>query len=575
MGAKPVPLSRDLRRLAQTEYDVLVIGGGITGACVAWDAASRGVRVALVERGDFGGATSANSLKTVHGGLRYLRDGNLALVRRMAEERRSLLRIAPHLVHPLPVLMPTFEDHPQRSRWVLGAAAKLNDLLSFDRNRGLSQHQALPGSRLLSGAACLRILPGLDATYLSGAIVWHDAQVYNTERLTLAFLLSAANAGAQIANYAAVTGLQRLGQRVTGANVRDELMGGSFTVRARVIVNAAGPWVDEILHGVGEPTPPRRFHRSLAVNLVTRKLLGDYAVGLPSVYADSRPDGTRRRRAQVLFITPWRDYSLVGTRHTASGDDAAEASITEAAIRSLLEQANQAYPPLKLEREDVHLVHAGYLPAVPDSDDHAGVQLTRDSQVYDHAREDGFEGLVTVVGVKYTSARATAERTVDVVFRKLRRPTPSCSTSYLPLYGGVPLADAANSENAMSAIRRSVPEASLRALHFNHGSQSHEVLRYVEADGTWGWPVADDATALRAEVVYAVHAEMACKLTDAVVRRTELGSAGLPSEQAVAACAEIMAAELDWDTRRVQREIDDVWAYFAARKASRPVLERA
>jgi glycerol-3-phosphate dehydrogenase len=221
------------------------------------------------------------------------------------------------------------------------------------------------------------------------------------------------------------------------------------------------------------------------------------------------------------------------------------------------------------------MVHAGYLPAVPDSDVHAGVQLTRDSQVYDHARRDGFEGLVTVVGVKYTSARATAERTVGVIFRKLRRPTPSCRTSYLPLYGGVPQADAANSENAMSALRRSVPEASLRALHFNHGSQSHEVLRYVEADGTWGWPVADNATALRAEVVYAVHAEMACKLTDVVVRRTELGSAGSPSEQAVAACAEIMAVELDWDARRVRREIDDVWAYFAARKASRPVLERA
>jgi glycerol-3-phosphate dehydrogenase len=566
-----VALTRDLNSLGQAEFDVLVIGGGITGACIAWDAASRGLRVALVDKADFGGATSANSLKTVHGGLRYLRDGDLRLVRLMAEERRALLRIAPHLVHPMPVVMPTFDHALRPERLALIAATKINDLMSLDRNWGQQPWQAIPGSRILSRSACQQLLPGLDPAHLSGGVVWHDAQVYNTERLTLSFLLSAAAAGAQIANYAGACGLRLAGRRVVGADIRDELSGATHQLRARVVINAAGPWVDEVLSGAGAAAPARRFHASLAVNLVTRQIFRDYAVGLPSEYVELHSNGVNRRHAQVLFIAPWREHSIVGTRHTLDNHEPGEQVVTEHLIGGLLDQVNRAYPPARLRRDEVYLAHAGQLPVAPGDSGQARVRLMRESQVHDHARQDGLQGLITVIGVKYTSARATAERAVDLALQKLRRPARPCRTKQLRLYGGQ-FGDRDTLLRSIPAeIQRALPSRSLQALCRNHGSQLEGVIRYVEADPDSGRPVSEDSVVLRAEVLHAVHSEMACRLSDVVLRRTELGSAGRPGEQAVEACAEIMAAELNWDARSTQRELDEVWLYYASRLAAGPV----
>jgi glycerol-3-phosphate dehydrogenase len=550
-----VVLSRDLGRLARGSYDVLVIGGGISGACIAWDAAARGLKVALVDRGDFGGATSANSLKTIHGGLRYLQDGNLRLVRQMAAERKAWLRIAPHLVHPLPVLLPTFENDVRRSRWTLGAAARLNDLLSIDRNTGLPPTQSLPGSRILSRADCLAVLPALGATGLSGGLVWHDAQVYNTERLTLAILQSAAYRGAQVTNYTRATALMRAGQRVTGLRLRDESTGADLTVAAQVVINATGPWAAELLNDATGLEAPLGNVPSLAVNLVTRQLWPDYAVALPS--DEFEAGGVRR--SQILFVVPWRGYSLVGTRHAAISAGHPRATVAQDLAGSLLRQINHAYPALALRPEDVHLVHAGLLPAAPE---YADVRLIRESQLVDHAKSDGVAGLITVIGVKYTTARLTAARVVDLVLRKLERPVTSSPTDHLSLYGGQ--CAAADEQPAKGAGQ--VPTASLSALRRNHGSAYRRVLQYVEADPTWGRPLGASTTTVRAEVIHAVRAEMALRLSDLVVRRTELGSAGRPDEQAVAEAAAIMADELGWDGPRLQREQAEVWDYYAARQ---------
>jgi glycerol-3-phosphate dehydrogenase len=553
----PVVLARNLKKLAGDAYDVLVIGGGISGACIAWEAADRGLKVALVEQADFGGATSANSLKTIHGGLRYLQDGNLHLVRLMAEERKTWLRIAPHLVQPLPVLLPTFENSVRRSRWTLGAAAKISDLLSFDRNLGLPATQSLPGSRILSRADCQAVLPELGSTALSGGLVWHDAQVYNTERLTLAFLQSAAHAGAEVANYARVTALLRAGQCVTGLQLRDELTGAALTVSAQVVVNAAGPWAAELLNDATASRASLGVVPSLAVNLVTRQVWRDYAVGLPI----EEVEGVRGSRSQVLFVVPWRGYSLVGTRHAAISVGAALIPAAQELAGNLLTQLGHAYPSLALRPEDVYMVQAGLLPAAPE---HTGVHLIRESQLVDHAQLDGLAGLVTVVGVKYTTARLTAARAVDLVFRKLGRPRQPSRTAHRPLYGGQRVAD--DEHPAKGEVQ--VPGASLRALRLNHGSAYRQLLRYVEDDAAWGCPLGADTTTVRAEVLHAVRAEMAIRLTDVVVRRTELGNAGPPGEQAVVAAAAIMADELGWDRLKRQREQDAVWDYYALRQVS-------
>ena len=387
-------MKRDVKRLAKSNFDVLVIGGGITGACVAWDATLRGLRVALIEKGDFGGATSSNTLKMVHGGLRYWQDANLRLVRKMNRERRTLLRIAPHLVHPLPVLMPTYKGKLRRSKLVLGAAVKLNDLVGFDRNWGNDPQKILPNGRVLSRAECLELLPGLDEAGVSGGILWYDGQMYNSERLLLSFVLSAAEVGAQVANYVAATGFLQDGGRVTGVAARDELTGAALEIRARLVVNAAGPWVDNLLGRLDPPVLRRKFHLSTAMNLVTRQILPDYAVGLTSTRAQTLPDGSTESRSHVLFIAPWHGYSLVGTRHAPYDGRVDDDWVTEKAITDFLSEVNQSYPGAALRREDVYQVHAGFLPAIAGGADSGNVRLAREGQVTDHYAENGVDGLV-------------------------------------------------------------------------------------------------------------------------------------------------------------------------------------
>ena len=206
---------RDPSKLANKEYDVLVVGGGIYGACIAWDAALRGLSVALVERCDFGQETSANSLKTVHGGLRYLQDFDFKLVRMMIEERSTYLRIAPHLVQPLACITPTY-SRLTKSKAVLGTALKLNDIAGYDRNKSLDLNREIPSSQLLSKESCQEILPGLPSEGVTGAALWHDAQIFDTERLTLAFIASAISAGADASNYVEATGLLIQANQVQG-----------------------------------------------------------------------------------------------------------------------------------------------------------------------------------------------------------------------------------------------------------------------------------------------------------------------------------------------------------------------
>jgi glycerol-3-phosphate dehydrogenase len=274
--------------------------------------------VALLEKGDFGHATSSNSLRVVHGGLRYLQHGDIPRMRRSIRERKILLRIAPHLVHPLPVLIPTY-GHTLRGPAALSLALRVHDLVGLDRNRGQDPRQYLPRGQLISRGECLGLAPGLDAQGLTGGAIVYDGQVPYAERLILAIARSAASAGAHMANYVEVTGPLAEGKRATGAMARDVLTGDRLEVRARVVVNAGGPWVDRVLsrlHGRYPCLPGPRRTLSKAFNLLlTRQLIPRCAVG---VYANGRvPDRDARLRTgpRLLFITPWQGRSLIGTAH--------------------------------------------------------------------------------------------------------------------------------------------------------------------------------------------------------------------------------------------------------------------
>src|SRR5688572_20459429 len=297
-------MKRNLERLANQAFDVLVIGGGIHGAVAAWDAVLRGLSVALIDRGDFGSATSQNSLKTIHGGLRYLQDGNLSRIRTMARERTTWMKIAPHLIHPLTCLTPT-RQKLSRSRLVLGIALTANDLLSFDRNYLADSEKNLPNGKIISQRELAQLLPGYDVSTSTGAAVWHDAQIFNSERLLLEFILSAVNEDAEVANYVEAIGFSQQGNRITGLQAKDVQSGQVFEIQSKVVVNCAGAWIDNLL---GKASLRSEYATSVAMNIVLDQVWSGVGAGLPS-----RPvDGGL---PQILFFVPWRNKTMIGTWH--------------------------------------------------------------------------------------------------------------------------------------------------------------------------------------------------------------------------------------------------------------------
>jgi glycerol-3-phosphate dehydrogenase len=557
-------MKRDLARLSDHKFDVLVVGGGIHGACIAWDATSRGLSVALIEKGDFGEATSANSLKTVHGGLRYLQDANLTLVRKMIRERRAMLRIAPHLVHPLGCVMPTYPKL-MKSKPVMAVALKLNDAVGFDRNNLDDPEKHLPASRILSRDECLQLLPGIPDAGVTGAAMWYDGQIYNTERMTLAFIRAAAEEGAAASNYMQAIDFLRADERITGVIAKDTISGAKIEISADMVVNAAGPWVDAVLnplHGrKGEP----KFHHSLAMNLVTRQLFPTYAAGIPT--RPVNPDGRREvgKRSQTLFIAPWREYSLVGTHHTHYQGQPDGGGMDQEKLEQFIADVNSAYPQAELTRADVRLVHKGLLPAHSASVN-GDVRLVREGQVYDHSQDDGIEGLITVVGVKYTSSREVAQEAVDLVFEKMGRDVPKCRTTEVAVWGGKIDKFEAYLSSAKRARPAGVGEETIRRLVYNYGSEYGRILELMEKSST---ARPDERHAeerlLEAEITYAVQNEMACKLSDVILRRTEIGSAGHPGERVLQYCAGVMARVCEWNETEKNTNLCEVEEYYAKR----------
>jgi glycerol-3-phosphate dehydrogenase len=464
-------MKRDLASLSDREHELLVIGGGIHGAAAAWDAAQRGLSVALIEARDFGAGASWNSLKTIHGGLRHLQRLEPGLTRGSMRERRALLSIAPEVVRPLPFLIPTY-GHGMLGREAFALGLLANDALTFDRNRGVPPEHRVPRGRLVSRRELLELVPGLPAHGVTGGAVWTDAQVTHSERLLLGILHAAASAGASLANHAEVVALLRCGARVVGARVRDHAGNGELEVRARVILNAAGPGIAAIQRLAGlEPAPAPLLE---AMNLVLRRpLLTGRALGA-------------RSRGRYLFAVPWRDRSILGTAYAPEGQPLS--------ARDFLNEAALAFPWARLDAADVTLVHRGRVFG------RSGDELLDRSLVIDHAQND-VAGLVSVVGVKFTTARAVAEKAVDLAASLIGRRVARCRTALTQL-----------------------PEA--RPL-----------------PGT-----------LEEQARCAVREEMAIHLPDAVLRRLDLGSGGPPEAAALEVVLRTMAGELGWDAARARAE---------------------
>ena len=509
-----------------------MIGGGITGAGVARDAAMRGLRTVLVEQHDLGSGTSSRSSRLVHGGLRYLETGDLRLVLEANSERRVLLRIAPHLVWPLPFIFPIHRGD-RVTLWRLAAGMWLYDLLALFRN--VKPH------RMLGKRAVLEAEPMLRERGLLGGARFYDGQC-DDARLVLATARSAIGHGALVANYTAVLSLERTAGRVVGALVEDRLTGRRAVIRASVVVNATGPWADRLRQMEDAGAAPL-LQPTKGIHVVVDRSRIDHRSGIIFI---SPIDG------RVLFVLPWGDLSYIGTTDTDTAEPPDRLGISADDIVYLLRSANAVFPHARLSLEDVRGAWAGLRPLLAPKQSRAASSRSRD-----HAIVQGSGGMVTVVGGKLTTYRLMAREVVDRAVRELRlregRARPSESrTDTEPLPGG----EAADLTTFRErGLEIGVVPESVEHLLRHYGTEAAGLFNLGARDRRLLRRLLPPHPAIEAEVLHAVRRELAQTVEDVLVRRTHLyyehPERGIPAARRV---AELMAREHAWDEARIEAE---------------------
>jgi glycerol-3-phosphate dehydrogenase len=514
-------------RLGAGGFDVLIIGGGITGAGAALDAASRGLRVALVEARDIASGTSSRSSKLIHGGLRYLEQRDFRLVREALRERDLLVsKLAPHLVRPVPFLFPLYKKVVERP--YVGAGLALYDAME-------GAHRPVPFHRHLTAKGATRKAPALAAPGLAGAMLYYDAQV-DDARYALTVARTAAAHGALIVTRASAESLLRSpAGAVTGARVTDGETGRTMDVTASRVVVCAGVWTDSV---ISDLPAGYRVRMSKGVHIV-----------VPRQAIDSQTGMIFRTERSVLFIIPWDDRWIVGTTDTDWTGDAASVTASEADVSYLLSCANHVLSK-PLAPCDVLAVYAGLRPLVDASQETSTTKLSRE-----HVVDSPVPGLVTVAGGKFTTYRLMARDVIDAAVADTGLDAPSSVTSQLPLLGADGLPGVLASARRL-AEDNGLPVAAVSHLIGRYGSMTGQVLDLVRADPTLGRPLLDGYPYLRAEVAYAVMSEEALGVDDVLARRTRLLiEAGEASISAAPVAATVMGGLLGWGRRRRSAEV--------------------
>lgn len=547
-------MQRDLHALANTTFDVLVVGGGITGAAVAYDAAVRGLSVGLIERGDFGGATSAASSKLLHSGIRYLQQLRFDKVRESALERARFQVMAPHLSRFVPFLVPAYRGL-LRGRLALETAAALHRLIAWGENAFVRDAaKRIPAPRFYGRTALASLIPDLVSDPdLTGALLVHEAHLVSPERATLAFVKSAAARGAVAANYVEAERFLYVQDRVVGVRARDLQRQIEFDIRARVVVNATGPWIADLTER--SRRVPLGFHLAgfaRGVHVVTRPVHETFALALPT----KRPSrAVVHRGGRHVFVIPWRGHSLIGTTYTPIGPTLGTVTPTAEDIETLLADVNAAMPWAELTLEDVRFAYAGVYTLVNRRTALETFEPPIDSYIVDHGRLAGIEGVVSVLGARYTTARKLAQETMDLVCAKagLRcGPTP---TTAVPLVGGEIEDLTAFTADVTRRLGDRLEPAVLEYLIAHYGTEIDRVIGHAPQMSPRLRRLAPERECIEAEIEYATIHEMALTLDDVVFRRTGLGTVGHPGEACLRRAAEIMANHLGWTEEKIDAEV--------------------
>jgi glycerol-3-phosphate dehydrogenase len=526
----------NIDKLKAKGYDILVIGGGITGACIARDASLRGFSTACVDKNDWAWGTSSRSSKMIHGGIRYLEMFDFKLVFEACRERRQLLLNAPHLVYPQPFFFPIYKGD-KNGIFMIESGLILYDILALFRN--VKPHRMYLHDR------AMELEDGLDSDTLKAAGIFYDCST-DDARLTLAFALTALDDGTDCANYVEVTSLLKEKEAVSGARVRDVLTGEEFDIEARVVVNASGAWGDEVC-SLDEPGAPEKLQLTKGSHIMVPRGRARTRNALPIVSPEDK---------RMMFLIPRGEFSLIGTTDIYYHEDLDNPYATRDEVEYILEAANHAMPRAHLDKADIISTYSGLRPLAMQEggEDVAASAVSREHRIY-----AGHSGLLTIAGGKLTTARSMAEEMVDMVAHKLLKEfgvkaKTGCRTMNNPILG-TPAPDTVARVRALSA-KLKFDDDVLRGL-LKQGTDALKVLALCEEDPSLAERLAPDAAHIKAQVRFAAESEMAHTVDDFLVRRTEIYYTSTDQGLAVAdEVASLMGEYLGWDSAERDRQVD-------------------
>jgi len=541
---------RDFSAVQNTNYDLIIIGGGVNGAATARDAALRGIKTLLLEKGDYASGTSSWSTRLVHGGLRYLEYFEFSLVRESLREREVLLRTAPHLVNPLLLTVPVYSDR-SRPYWKISAGMLLYDLFSYDKT--------LPSHRMLPKEKFHQLFRYLDQDGLKGGAQYYDGQAVYAERLCLENIIAAEEAGATCLNYAEVTGLVRAGDKITHLEGKDQLSGEAFTVQGSdraVIVNTSGPWVDQVCQRGerNQQTAPIGKEQKIGGTKGSHIVVPPFS-GAPNtaLYVEAKSDG------RPFFIVPWLGMYLIGTTDLRFQGSLDQVKADNEEIDYLLRETNLIIPSAQLSRNDVKFTYSGVRP-LPYTEGQKAGSVTRKHIIYDHGSE-GVKNLISLIGGKLTTFRHVAEELVDAVCKKQKRPAPACPTLNTPFPGAVVPSDERVTQ-AIQTYRDRVPLTTLDHLFTLYGARATEVLKLIDESPNLAEPITTKLPDIKAQIVYAVQEEAAHTFVDILRRRTTIAMQLNYGLDVLPTVGEVLQTHCGWSQSQRDRARDDYYAYM-------------
>ena len=531
-------LKRYIEEKANDKFDLIIVGGGITGAAVAYIAAARGLSVALFEKKDYGGATSAATSKLIHGGLRYLANMEIRLVRESLRERRILGNIAPNFVYPLPFVFPNYKKW-KGNIWKMLFGMYLYDFLSYDKKDTWDKSKRLANHKLISHTKTIRLESNLKRENLRNSFYFFDYQSIFPERLTLAFIKSAAEYGAKVSNYAPVEAFKYDAKnRITGVEVKDLFSGETKNVYADLIINCGGTWADKILNlAAGRNFPSLKVKRSEGIHIITEKIAGNHVVSI------QKEDGGH------MMIMPWRDHSLIGTTDKEYNGDPDEYYISKESLYEVIQAVNENFGK-KISPSDIRHAYGGLRPLVDDQTK-GSYQTSRKYEVYDNA-VDGIEGMITVEGGKFTTSRSLAAEVLKMISRKLSKTLSDHVSDNLYLSG----CEIRDMKQFMIRQYLNYTDFSKQTIEYvsrNYGTDSKVVFQIARDNPRYAEVISKDGEIL-AEIVYAIKYESAKTLSDIMLRRTGTGTLGNPGKDIIDKITDVATEMLNWDNKRIEEE---------------------